>query len=79
MVNADHQQRAGPGYDAELHRHNELLRRACGIQFRDQVLDIGCGTGQTTRQAARAARGGSAFGVDVSAPAIERARTTGQG
>ena len=62
------------GYDAELRRHNEALRRACGIQFRDHVLDIGCGTGQTTRQAARTAQAGSALGVDVSAPAIERAR-----
>ena len=62
------------GYDAELRRHNEALRRACGIQFRDHVLDIGCGAGQTTRQAASAAQAGSALGVDASAPAIERAR-----
>jgi SAM-dependent methyltransferase len=74
MMNADHQQRSAPsGYDAELRRHNQVLRRACGIQLRDHVLDIGCGTGQTTRQAARTARVGSALGVDVSAPAIERA------
>jgi SAM-dependent methyltransferase len=65
----------GPtGYDAELQRHNEVLRRAVGVQHRDNVLDIGCGTGQTTRQAARTARAGSALGVDVSASAIERAR-----
>ena len=62
------------GYDAELRRHNEILRRAVGVQPRDHVLDIGCGTGQTTRQAARTARAGSALGVDVRAPAIERAR-----
>jgi SAM-dependent methyltransferase len=62
------------GYDDELQRHSEQLRRACGVQLHDQVLDIGCGTGQTTRQAARAARGGGVLGVDVSAPAIERAR-----
>jgi SAM-dependent methyltransferase len=64
----------GCGYDAELRRHNEILRRAVGVQPRDHVLDIGCGTGQTTRQAARTARAGSALGVDVYAPAIERAR-----
>jgi ubiquinone/menaquinone biosynthesis C-methylase UbiE len=62
------------GYDAELRRHNEVLRRACGVQPHDHVLDIGCGTGQTTRQAARTAQAGSAVGVDTSAPAIERAR-----
>ncbi len=61
-------------YDAELRRHNEVLRRASAIQARDHVLDIGCGTGLTTRQAARAAREGSALGVDVSAAAVERAR-----
>jgi ubiquinone/menaquinone biosynthesis C-methylase UbiE len=62
------------GYDAELRRHNEVLRRACGVQLHDHVLDIGCGTGRTTRQAARTAQAGSALGVDISAPAIERAR-----
>ena len=62
------------GYDAELRLHNEVLRRACGTQVRDHVLDIGCGTGQTTRQAARTAQAGSAHGVDISAPAVERAR-----
>ena len=74
MTDAGHQRPARGGYDAELRRHNEVLRVACGIQFRDHVLDIGCGAGQTTRQAARTARAGSALGVDVSAPAIERAR-----
>ena len=75
MKDTDHQQRLDPGgYDAELRRHNEALRRACGIQYRDHVLDIGCGAGQTTRQAARTAQAGSALGVDISAPAIERAR-----
>jgi SAM-dependent methyltransferase len=62
------------GYDAELQRHNEALRQALGVQSHHNILDIGCGSGQTTRQAARTAQAGSALGVDVSQTAIERAR-----
>jgi len=61
-------------YDAELHRHNVHFRAAAAVRARDLVLDVGCGTGQTTREAARAAVDGSAVGVDVSAPMLERAR-----
>lgn len=61
-------------YDAELRLHNEHLRAAARVGSRDHVLDIGCGTGQTTREAARTAVAGSALGVDVSAPMLERAR-----
>ena len=75
MRHAASEHTPGPsGYDAELRRHNQRLRRACGVQLHDRVLDIGCGTGQTTREAARTAQAGSALGVDISAPAIERAR-----
>ena len=61
-------------YDAELRLYHEVLRRACDVRRDDHVVDIGCGTGQTTRDAARAAQAGSALGVDTSAPAIGRAR-----
>jgi SAM-dependent methyltransferase len=61
-------------YDAELRRHNEHLRAAANVGIRDRVLDIGCGAGQSTRQAARIAVEGSAFGVDVSAEMLELAR-----
>jgi ubiquinone/menaquinone biosynthesis C-methylase UbiE len=61
-------------FDAELQRHNQVLRRSYGIQPDDHVLDIGCGAGQTTRDAAGIASAGSALGVDLSAPMIERAR-----
>lgn len=62
-------------YDAELRRHNEHFRAAVRVGPRDRVLDIGCGTGQTTREAARAAVDGHVVGVDVSGPMLERART----
>jgi len=61
-------------YDAELRLHDQVFRRAYDIRADDRVLDIGCGTGRTTRDAARSAREGSALGVDVSASMIERAR-----
>ncbi|HEY5807223.1 MAG TPA: class I SAM-dependent methyltransferase, partial [Povalibacter sp.] len=57
-------------YDAELRLHNEVLRRACHIGHHDHVLDIGCGAGQTTRDAGRIAVAGSAVGVDISAAMI---------
>jgi SAM-dependent methyltransferase len=62
------------GYDDELRRHNEVLRRACDVQPGDHVLDIGCGSGQTTCETASLARAGSALGVDISATAVKRAR-----
>ncbi|MBE1491250.1 class I SAM-dependent methyltransferase [Plantactinospora soyae] len=61
-------------YDAELRLHNELFRVAARVGSRDRVLDIGCGTGQSTREAARAAVAGSAVGVDLSARMLDRAR-----
>ena len=61
-------------YDAELRLHNEVLRRVCGIRSYDRVLDIGCGSGQTTREAARLAIAGHVVGIDLSAPMIEQAR-----
>jgi SAM-dependent methyltransferase len=65
-------------YDAELRLYNEALRRACGVRRHDHVLDVGCGTGQTTREAARTATAGSALGVDLSAQMIDRARELAQ-
>ena len=37
------------------------------------MLDIGCGSGATTREAARRASGGSALGIDLSSPMLELA------
>lgn len=61
-------------YEAELQTHNRALLRACAIRSHEHVLDIGCGTGQTTREAARLAATGSALGVDITESMIARAR-----
>jgi ubiquinone/menaquinone biosynthesis C-methylase UbiE len=61
-------------YDAELRWHNERFRAATGIGVAERVLDVGCGAGQTTRDAARAAVSGSVLGVDISERLLDRAR-----
>jgi ubiquinone/menaquinone biosynthesis C-methylase UbiE len=61
-------------YDAELQSHNEPLLAACAIRLNQHVLDIGCGTGHTTREAARRAAMGNALGIDIVERSIERAR-----
>jgi SAM-dependent methyltransferase len=61
-------------YDVELRAHNEHLRRAAAVHAGARVLDVGCGTGLTTREAARAAAPAEVVGVDVSALMVQRAR-----
>ena len=61
-------------YDAELRRHNDHFRAALKVGREDRVLDIGCGAGQSTLDAARAAAAGSVVGVDVSEELLQAAR-----
>ena len=61
-------------FNAWVARYDAPFFAATGIEPTDRVLDIGCGTGQTTRAAAKAAADGTAFGVDVSMPMVEVAR-----
>ena len=60
--------------DRVIAGHDRPFQAAAAIQPTDRVLDVGCGTGQNTRDAARAARAGSALGVDLSAPMLDFAR-----
>ena len=61
-------------FDRSVAAYHELLLATAAIADSDRVLDIGCGTGQTTRDAARAAAVGSAVGVDLSARMLDYAR-----
>jgi SAM-dependent methyltransferase len=64
---ADRYERAG-------WRHQAAFDQAGIITAADRVIDIGCGTGASTRHAARQAVDGLALGVDLSGPMLARAR-----
>ena len=61
-------------FDRSVAAYHERLLAVAAIGERDRVLDVGCGTGQTTRDAARAASAGSALGVDLSSRMLDYAR-----
>jgi SAM-dependent methyltransferase len=61
-------------YDRAVADYHLPLLDAAAIDEGDRVLDLGCGTGQTTRDAARLARSGSALGVDLSTRMLDVAR-----
>ncbi|MFJ2821586.1 class I SAM-dependent methyltransferase [Streptomyces toxytricini] len=66
-------------WDAVNAGFNQPLSDAAAIAPGDRVLDVGCGAGATTRLAARAAApGGSALGLDLSGPMLERARAAAE-
>jgi SAM-dependent methyltransferase len=60
--------------NAALAAHTGALFAAADVQVTDHVLDVGCGTGDTTRAAARRAVDGAALGVDLSTEMLARAR-----
>ncbi len=61
-------------YDRAVAGYHRLLLEAAAVGRGDRVLDVGCGNGETTRDAARVAVDGSVLGVDLSSRMIERAR-----
>lgn len=61
-------------FDRAVAGHDGPFQAAAAIQATDRVLDVGCGSGQNTRDAARSAWSGSALGVDLSAPMLDHAR-----
>ncbi|MBE1464228.1 class I SAM-dependent methyltransferase [Kibdelosporangium phytohabitans] len=63
--------------DAGIANYMEPFLGAAAIRPSDHVLDIGCGTGTTTREAA--GRGAEALGVDLSGQMIELARRRAEG
>ncbi|MFJ9930171.1 class I SAM-dependent methyltransferase [Streptomyces misionensis] len=67
---AHHQDR----WNAVNEGFDEPLLDAAAIGAAHRVLDLGCGSGQTTRLAALRAPGGGALGLDLSGPMLAEAR-----
>lgn len=65
-------------FDAAVRAYNVRFFVASDIEPHHRVLDIGCGCGETTREAARLAHRGYALGIDLSRRMIERARARAQ-
>ena len=61
-------------FDRAVGFYHERLFDAAEVTTTHRVLDVGCGTGQTTRDAARRAIEGHALGVDLSSRMLHYAR-----
>jgi SAM-dependent methyltransferase len=62
-------------YDAGMRDYAVRLGEAACVATHESVLDVGCGNGNSTRNAARAASSGRAVGLDLSSPMLARARS----
>ncbi|WP_334142773.1 class I SAM-dependent methyltransferase [Rhabdothermincola sp.] len=61
-------------FDRAVAGYRQPFLEAAGIGSADRVLDVGCGCGETTLDAAHLADGGTALGVDLSSAMLEVAR-----
>jgi SAM-dependent methyltransferase len=61
-------------FDRSVRAYQQAFMAAAAIRPDDRVLDVGCGAGQTSLDAARAATTGSVLGIDLSGPMLEVAR-----
>jgi SAM-dependent methyltransferase len=61
-------------YDTAARRVHDRIRALTAIARSDDVVDVGCGTGLATREAARAAADGTVLGLDLSRRMLELAR-----
>lgn len=65
-------------YERVGHRHWQRFLQSVPLAGTDHVLDVGCGSGGSSRDVARIASSGSVLGVDLSSPMLELARRRAQ-
>jgi SAM-dependent methyltransferase len=65
-------------FDRSMADHHGVFMAAAAVAPDDRVLDVGCGTGQASRDAARLATDGSVLGIDLSSPMLSIARQTAE-
>lgn len=70
----DHWAEHADRYERAAWRHEARLVDPALIRDGDRIVDLGCGTGKSTRDAARLATGGSALGIDLSSRMLAEAR-----
>ncbi len=74
---ADRWLRQASGLERQLSPVSALLFEAAALQPGERVLDVGCGTGPTTRDAAsRVGASGAVTGLDIAAGMLESAAAT---
>ncbi len=73
-VEGAHWARHAAAFETSTAGYDEVLFDAAALTSGMRVLDVGCGSGATTREAARRAAPGQVVGVDLSAAMIEVAR-----
>jgi SAM-dependent methyltransferase len=74
-VEGEHWVREAERYDTMVGAFGEAMLDAADLKQGERVLDVGCGNGATTIEAARRVRpGGVAVGIDLSAPMLSLAR-----
>ncbi len=61
-------------FDESLRYYRTYIIDAAAISDGEHVLDIGCGNGQTSRDAATSTPTGTVLGIDISGPMLARAR-----
>jgi SAM-dependent methyltransferase len=69
----DHWVEHAERYESINPAYGLALSDALAFRVDDQVVDVGCGTGRSTREIARVTTGGGVLGVDLSGRMLERA------